>query len=79
MTEDAPKVLPASKVSVCPNCYEYVVSKQEFPVQDASEQLVSWYFYCPRCKEGVTPKLMDIAERAFLNVNKLRKAKKVSE
>lgn len=71
--------LPASKVSVCPDCYEYVVSKQKFPVQDASDHPVLWHFYCPRCKKIVVPKLMDIAERAFLNVSKLRKAKKAME
>lgn len=77
MTEEP--TVNLTKVSVCPNCYEYVISKQKIPAHDTSEQLVPWYFYCPRCKEEVTPKQMDVAERLFLNVNKLRKAKKASE
>ncbi len=71
--DEEPKVLKAEKVSVCPKCYEYVVCRQKFPVQDASEQLVVWHFYCLRCKEFVTPKLMDIVERQFLNVRAMRK------
>lgn len=73
----------AEKVSVCPECYEYVTLKQrvlecdENPLE-GNENPVVWTPYCPRCKTTVvTPKLMDIAERQFLNVRAMRKAKEV--
>jgi len=62
------------KVSVCPECYEYVTLKQV--VIEGSENPVVWTPYCPRCKVTVhAPKLMDIAERQYLNVRAMRKAK----
>lgn len=66
----------AEKVSVCPHCYEYITLKQE--IFEGNETPVVWTPYCPRCKTNVSnPKLMDIAERQFLNVRAMRKAKEV--
>ncbi|MDD5474877.1 MAG: hypothetical protein PHU34_12150 [Candidatus Methanoperedens sp.] len=66
----------AEKVSVCSQCYEYVTLKQE--IFEGNENPVVWTPYCPRCKTTVVnPKLMDIAERQFLNVRAMRKAKEM--
>lgn len=74
MVNETIEKMRAEKVSVCPECYEYVTLVQD--VDEDDENLVVWTPYCPRCKTTVvTPKLMDIAERQFLNVRAMRKAK----
>ncbi len=75
-----PVILPNENVSVCPDCYEYLVVKQQVARADdvPEEAPVVWVYFCPRCKEEVVPKMMDIAERQYLNVRAMRKAKDVT-
>ena len=73
-----PVILPNEKVSVCPHCYEYLTVKQQVAGTDEQpeEAPVVWVYFCPRCKRDVdVPKMMDIAERQYLNVRAMRKAK----
>lgn len=77
MVNENTEKMRAEKVSVCPECYEYVTLKQEV---SEGENPVVWTPYCPRCKTTVVnPKLMDIAERYYLNVRAMRKAKEAQK